>query len=254
MFKNILNLIYTLYYLKDKIKSIEINSSNILCFNKQLAIEGLHNSLSLEFKLKFFTIDHDKKYVSNLKSISHSLFMNLVNLKQLKLQINLYLHPGIFSDLANLTILCLKNSKIEQIKKGLFDGLTKIKFLNLTDCGISSIDDFCFSDLCSLTDLFLSDNNFETINKNLFVGLINLRVLHLCECNIRNIENNSFLELGKLDTLNLSHNNLKYINVSIFNGLNELANINLISNPIEKIDDSNIFVNLKYKTLKRKSV
>ncbi len=73
-----------------------------------------------------------------------------------------------FSNLLHLRRLDLSYNKLDSIKKGLFDRLFNLDYLNLSSCRIKEIDENSLKDLRKLDTLDLSDNGLEEFSQSEF--------------------------------------------------------------------------------------
>jgi Leucine-rich repeat (LRR) protein len=105
----------------------------------------------------------------------------------------------------------IKNNEIVNLSQKAFQGLSKIKILNLHGNKISHIEKVHLDGVrSSLQNLDLSNNLIGEINNDILKGMSNLKILDLTNNQIYVIENFAF-ELLSLDKLSLKGNNLTHI-------------------------------------------
>ncbi|XP_008434030.1 adhesion G protein-coupled receptor A3 [Poecilia reticulata] len=101
------------------------------------------------------------------------------------------LRNGVFSGLSTLEKLDLRNNLISHIEPGAFLGLKTLKKLDLSNNSISCLNGDVFKGLDSLSRLNLSGNMFSSLAQGIFDRLVSLKALEfqtpylLCDCNLR---------------------------------------------------------------------
>ncbi|XP_071147325.1 toll-like receptor 3 [Mytilus edulis] len=80
---------------------------------------------------------------------------------------------------SNTTNLHLFNNNLDIISKKAFAKYTQLKYLDISDCNVNSIDKSAFENLPHLTELSLFDNPMKTFQGNIFAPLDYLQVLHI---------------------------------------------------------------------------
>ncbi|CAF0967290.1 unnamed protein product [Brachionus calyciflorus] len=129
--------------------------------------------------------------------LSEYLFKDLTNLRLLSLDKNKIskLEP-IFHDLKNLEALGLSCNNLEYLPENFFQGLTKLKQVNLGFNKISKCYSKWFKEDLNLERIYLNNNLIESLN-----------------------DDEMFSYLPKLEILDISGNHIKQINESVFQGL-----------------------------------
>uniref|UniRef100_A0A4W6CLK3 TIR domain-containing protein n=1 Tax=Lates calcarifer TaxID=8187 RepID=A0A4W6CLK3_LATCA len=105
----------------------------------------------------------------------------------------------------------LLNNKLQQINRGDFDGMSKMRFLSLSMNQIVHVDDGSFIHLVALTTLYMSLNKLTKLSGNVFQGLSNLTRLDLSSNNIQFIHTSAFQPLCSLQRVWLELNQLKQV-------------------------------------------
>ncbi|XP_025828875.1 protein toll [Agrilus planipennis] len=160
------------------------------------------------------------------------------------------------------------DNKDKTISRHLFDGLSGLESLILSENRIRSITDDAFDDLGSLTMLDLRANNLElkpTILKNLrnltlldlsenhlthipdglFDNLLNLKFIYLRKNDLTDLQDNLFQPLNDLRLLVLSFNKIQKLNSTTFVHLKNIVEIDLTANNISEISENTFSENRK---------
>lgn len=136
----------------------------------------------------------------------------------------------------NLETIKLENCFLKVINVDSFDGLSKLRNLNLSKNNFTSISTSgcsCFQDLGNLEVLCLSHNKIKIITERMLKGLRKLRIFH-CEFNEIHIINvKAFFDLIELRPLNFSFNELNNVHDKTFENNGKLEEINLSHNKIK---------------------
>lgn len=103
--------------------------------------------------------------------------------------------------------LSLSNKGITSLKEGDFDGMPRLRTIDLRDNNLTSLPDKVFHDVRSLEYLYINNNNLTEIQADLFKDT-KLRSLNLSNNSISKVDKNAFNGLKTLQTLILSHNQL----------------------------------------------
>ncbi|XP_035664736.1 slit homolog 1 protein-like [Branchiostoma floridae] len=116
-----------------------------------------------------------------------------------------HLPQNIFDDLASLKYLNLENVAVQSLDKDIFKGLTNLRELyltrtSLTQQGLSSLP---FSNLKSLETLSMASVPLDELSPNLFVGAENLSVINLFDCRFSTIQSGTFRHLTNLTSLKI---------------------------------------------------
>ncbi|XP_044001602.1 leucine-rich repeat-containing protein 15-like [Aphidius gifuensis] len=172
----------SLKFLKIRVNELEIFSD--ISFPQLLSKINFINDLILTYQSRVIicdkTLDLDNNIQITRLEYKYGTFTSLPQM--------------IFSCLNKLEYLGIKNSQLEIILPGAFNGLEKLKRLTL------------------------SSNKLTHIDRNVFQNLINLNSLKLIDNKIKNIDDKAF-EKQTLLTLDLSYNELKFISKSMFYGV-----------------------------------
>ncbi|VDI56112.1 Hypothetical predicted protein [Mytilus galloprovincialis] len=80
---------------------------------------------------------------------------------------------------SNTTDLELSDNNLEIISKKAFTKFTQLRYLFLSNCHVTSIDQSAFDNLTHLKELSLLNNPMKTFVGNIFAPLGKLQVLHI---------------------------------------------------------------------------
>ena len=163
---------------------------------------------------------------------------NLATINSLSLRLGREdLTSGDFSGLTALDTLRLSYNDFTSLPKDIFDGLTKLTFLELgRNDQLSSLPDGIFDDLIKLTHLHLYDNRrLSSLPESIFDGLIKLTHLNLDGNSLTSLPSDLFSGLTALDTLRLYDNQLSSLPDGIFSGLTALKFLNLTYNTVDPL-------------------
>ena len=114
----------------------------------------------------------------------------------------------------------------------LFDGLTALTSLNLSNNGMASPHVDLFDEITALTSLNLSNNGMASPHEDLFDGLTALTSLNLSNNSIESPHEDLFDEITGLLRLYLNDNSLSTLNVNLFAGLVDLRTLDLSGNSL----------------------
>ncbi|XP_016132038.1 slit homolog 1 protein-like [Sinocyclocheilus grahami] len=130
------------------------------------------------------------------------------------------------------TELRLNNNDLSILEAtGLFQSLTHLKKINLSNNKITEIEDGAFDGASSVVELHLTANHLVSVRGGMFRGMDGLRMLMLRNNRIRCIHNSSFSGLQNVRLLSLYDNQLTTIMPGAFHTLPNLSTLNLLANP-----------------------
>ena len=142
------------------------------------------------------------------------------------------LRPRNFQRFQNLTRLIMSYNFIAVIPIDVFQGISKLKHLDLTYSIIlvRSLNGSYFNKLPNLQTLLLPLNNLFNISEDLFKGLFKLESLSLLGNNLQYLRGKLFQDLVSLKVLILGHNDLYHtmsLPVEIFQPLHSLQELHI---------------------------
>lgn len=140
-----------------------------------------------------------------------------------------------FIGLVFMEKLYLSNNPINEIYPGAFNGVRKVKYLEMENA-VSQLRADVFRELVLLNFLILRNNNLTLIEDGTFEGLKNLKILDLTNNKLESVIN-IFKPLINLELLKLQKNYIKVINGNEFDSLSHLLGLFLDDNRLQKIDN-----------------
>ena len=130
----------------------------------------------------------------------------------------------------------LWNNSLSSLNEHIFDGLTSLRNLGLTENSLDTLDEDVFDGLTSLSRLGLTGNSLETLDKDIFDGLTSLQFLYLGNNSLDALDEDIFDGLDSLLYLLLNNNNLDTLDKDIFDGLDSLLYLLLNNNSLDALD------------------
>ncbi len=133
-----------------------------------------------------------------LLDLSHNVISDTQNLMRFTQDVLPHLH-----------FLLLQNNRISSLKKGMFEGLSKLQGLDLTENPIQSVEPGTFKSMHSVLTLYLQGSiHLEQLHNGTFRGMRNLRKLKLNNNFLIDVHPKAFHGLRKLETLELNGNRI----------------------------------------------
>ena len=140
--------------------------------------------------------------------------------------------------LSTVQRLDLSESGITRLQQHDFSGLNSLNWLLLNDNSLTELPSEVFSGLNSLEVLWLQDNSLTFLPENIFGGLAKLRILSLFRNSLRVLPEGTFRGLNSLDSLYLSDNSLTALPEEIFSGLSDLNDLWLYGNTLRSLPET----------------
>ncbi|RZF46977.1 hypothetical protein LSTR_LSTR011840 [Laodelphax striatellus] len=144
-------------------------------------------------------------------------------------------------NLKELNTLTIVNTSLRTISPEFFNGLDKLRNVDLSNNAITYIHPDTFKDIPDLDLLSLSGNPLQHLlstpnnKKDYFLYSLSLSELDLSNCHLQHLRSDLFNELPNLVTLNLASNNIKDIETKLFEKLEYIEEINLSSNDLTNL-------------------
>lgn len=133
-----------------------------------------------------------------------------------------------------LQTLTLSQNSLSVLQRNCFDGLEKLKKLNISGNRIITIKHYLFEGFFTvrLQELDLSNNDISTIETNAFQDLQYLQIFDLSGNNIKDLPESTFYGLNSLRKLYLFNNDILNIQARTFN-LQNLEELDLSGNSLQ---------------------
>ena len=174
-------------------------------------------------------------------------FQNLSSLTELLLQGNIIssIDGNAFSGMPNMNTLNMNHNKfIRNVSKSIFQGLNRLKNLQIADCGLTTIHKHAFQDLTSLTTLNISFNDLQTI-PSAIRNLNFLQFLDVKDNQISSVAEDSLQGLYQLLGISLKKNKIRSLPPDVFKRTPKIQLINLEKNQLQ-ILETRLFKELQY--------
>ena len=172
------------------------------------------------------------------------IFENTKMLEVIHLQGNTIekINAGVFTN-SSFVKINLSLNQINELNKGAFEDLPKLKILDLSENQINSIKNGAFDNVLFLKVLTLSHNRLTTFKAEYFTSRTRLEELNLCHNQIFHLYLNSFSIHRRLKKLHLCHNRLAHFSSEILANLRSLNLLDLSYNKLTSLDSSD-FANM----------
>ncbi|XP_035262019.1 toll-like receptor 21 [Anguilla anguilla] len=158
-------------------------------------------------------LDLKGNFIRYLKRYTQSPFVNLTQLKDLKLNGQLphgiiLLPNAFFRGLQNLTSLSLGNNKISSLQSDIFEDLASLEFLSLDDNydGVKQLQAGVFKNQRKLKRLNAENMGIRSLSAEVFGNLTELRMLTLPKNALQTVDEDLLKNLSKLHYLDLRLN------------------------------------------------
>ncbi|XP_035676353.1 leucine-rich repeat-containing protein 15-like isoform X2 [Branchiostoma floridae] len=161
-------------------------------------------------------------HLSNLRA---DMFTWLANLEFLHLKNNEIsdIQAGTFNSTPELISLWLYYNKLTNLRSDMFTGLGNLETLYLSNNEISDILAGTFSSTPQLTSLYLNNNKITNLRLDMFRGLGILETLWLHNNEISDIQAGTFNSMPQLVILDLQNNRLTVLNAEMFAELSAIS-------------------------------
>lgn len=189
--------------------SATVISHTITTFNaSHNELNAISSSISIP---NLITIDFS---FNQFRTISSNLFFGSTKLIQFSLAHNqiFSVNSSVFSSQQNLEDLNLSRNQIATID-GNFRNNKELKYLNLSNNRLTSLNAATFDGAHDLTNISLANNIIQSMDVDTFSKLGQLQSLDLSSNNVKNISENLFAKNNRLKFLDLRNN----IAMTIFN-------------------------------------
>ncbi|XP_078573102.1 uncharacterized protein LOC144859961 isoform X2 [Branchiostoma floridae x Branchiostoma japonicum] len=212
----------------NNLRSLKVNNNNMTTLRGSI-FQGLYLLKSLNLK------------TNRLVEVFPEVFQGLYNLEHLYISENMVnVSTRLFRHLGNLRYLEMKDNGLKTVQSYSFQDLRGLYSLDVRENDLQNLDDYAFFGLDSLRNLYLSDNNLTTLGGEILRPCSDLIQLDLDHNHLTYIEPFTFKTLNKLKELNLNYNNLQKMDPDVFFGLEKLETLGLINNQLMSISDKAI--------------
>lgn len=240
--------------LNPEIRSLKLNNNKIVSVHltfifytklvdldlSENKIKGL-GSKNFEFQMNLIKLNLSHNLIRDLHRDSFKGLNKLAALDLTGNQIEEINDRMSFKDLYSLQDLNLSKNNIYVIEAGVFDYLTDLKRLILSQNQLMKIPENAIQNLGKLIEIDLNLNFIDNLS---FPSTLNsLEVLKVRSNLIRSLSNETFENLPRLRKLDLSDNNFTQVPSFQFSKLSSLEHLNLSSNMFDAIGP-NSFRNL----------
>ncbi|CAD6185959.1 unnamed protein product [Caenorhabditis auriculariae] len=137
---------------------------------------------------------------------------------------------------SRLRKLSLRNNRLKNLEKYMFQGLTRLQKLDVSGNKLTSIAANTFEDCKDLTEIVLNNNEIAVIEPGTFANLTSLKTLSLIGNKITSISKDTFAGLESLEVLQLQGNEIVSIDWAAFAGMSRLKTLNLGTNHIANVE------------------
>lgn len=198
-----------------------------------------HNALEKIGILNTTLITHLNLSNNIIQNIQHNAFTDMKNLVKLDLSFNLLKGSKLIiqryrfelSEFHSLKWLSFRGNPLGFVSRMTFTqfGYLKLEELDLSYCGITTLEEMALSNLVRLKKLHLQYNNIENLSGESFNTLGELEELHLDHNKIRTLGQLTFMSL---QTLYLNFNNIDRLKGDTLTHLVKLRNLELDHNKL----------------------
>jgi hypothetical protein len=203
------------------IQSCPLPESNLLEF-----IQNIFGATGVKvLKIRSATGTLSRFHLANLTQLSYldmtemssdpmdaSFFQDLPNLAHLYIKSfhkrnGFSLSKDTFNGLNKLKVLELDNNGLQELSSDQFTGLAGLQKLNLHNNRLTQLPAGLFAGLANLTSLTLSENKLTSLPAGIFDPLVSLEVVNLGENYYEQLPENLFIKTTSLKTIDMTLNN-----------------------------------------------
>ncbi|XP_050298792.1 protein toll-like isoform X2 [Anthonomus grandis grandis] len=225
----------------EEIKNITVFDDDFLKYGTKLKTIVINNAkinvLRHYFKTQFQieTIDLASNQIEQLEQ---GAFQNLPKLQNVILRQNLFKDLNHNFEMLNLTYVDISMNTIQNLTRTTFYKTNNLKFLNLSDAGLKTIDFNTFDKFSGLETLDLSYNANLTLKEHVFANLTSLKSLNISSCRLTDIPVQFLYRSKHLDVLNISTNLIRHLDENTLHNLTKLRIVDLSWNNLETLPKS----------------
>lgn len=258
-----------------------LNIFRAICGVIFISIIVLTNTLDLECAFELFYDDYKCSPVNYTFDGTNQMIENIIGdheIDKTNYEVNVFslseasvkgLPIGLSKQFPNLEVVSVVSCSLEVISQQTFQGLVKLRKIDLFINHIKVLPVRAFDDLQDLEDLQLGQNEIEHLESDIFDKLTSLKIISLNSNRVTFLEHTLFVnnvkvekiffddnkilcldvslfeKLIKLKTVSLSNNHIQFLNPNIFEHNNKLEVIDFSGNRIIKLH-RNLFFNNRY--------
>ena len=177
-------------------------------------------------------------FFDDIARFSQTPSLKVLNLSKSLLKFNylydLHTKLSLFEGLETLTFLDLHGNGIGTLMDGMFPKLSFLEELILRQCQIRTVYANVFDDLSSLSILDLSDNNIIRLPASVLSSPTRLRYFFIEGNILTHLEEQLFLTTSNLTKLRINRNQFATLNISTFASImSSIISIDMSENPLE---------------------
>ncbi|ENN81284.1 toll-like receptor Tollo [Dendroctonus ponderosae] len=209
----------------------DLYSLQILKLNDNFIENIPENAFSALYNLHTLIVSNNK-----LTRLESDTFKGLHVLSLLSLDNNkiTWIHPEALKNCSGLQHLHLNGNRLQQVPD-VIKSVPMLKYLELGENHIDSINDEAFSDLKHMYGLRLAENNIGNISKGVFDKMVSLTALNLSRNKIQKVTAGTFDNNANLQFIRLDGNYLADID-GLFAKLPSLLWLNISDNRLKWFD------------------
>lgn len=133
--------------------------------------------------------------------------------------------------------LHLQYNRIHSLPPSFLDGIRSLRFLDLSNNKLGTLESTVFQDTPLLQELFLQGNELHTLHKDTLKGLTKLKLLILANNNLDELDGALLHDTQNIMELDLNSNYLTYLPQGFLMGLRGLRWVDLHNNRLEELDN-----------------
>ena len=126
-------------------------------------------------------------------------------------------------------------SNVTSLKRGAFNNLLDLWFLNISGVGLQRIEPYALHDLPVISRIILRSNSITVIKNNVFQDSF-AEYIDLSYNRIYNLEDQAFSKMSRLKVLKINNNRIKSINRRLFTRSPNIVALNFARNEITTLD------------------
>lgn len=208
----------------NNLKKLILLGNNIMRLRSG-SFNGLHSLIDLNLNVNEISVIEEDAF-KGLESTVRDVRLHYNNLNTL---------PNVpLRKLKHLSFLVISRNNIKNIPKDAFNGMNRLKILELDSNVLNFVSGMFVGLENSLETLTLRDTGLTSLPVDALVALRKLTDLDVSRNKISLLSRGDIGKL-KLKTIDLSHNNIAYIQPDVFNGIGRTISLDLDNNKLTDI-------------------